>query len=372
MFIVKHNVTDRGMGNRHCIIILCFLLIVAITGIYIFYVCTYGNLGVNASKIKSSAARVDKTVRNLSKPFAKTTLIRIQKTFSNIYKEFRHQKKQMSGKSVHPSGTTQETYLSCSSRLFLLILVPSRPNAVLNRIAIRLSWAQNFMLSKKENIIGSFIYQVVFVIKKHVHTEENGNLIQESRKFGDILQVEHGSENLMVISAIERLLERKCKPEFLLMLTDDKTYVNVPEIVSWLSELNLKVKNKGNIKQNMATGVKYLSNTSSNVITFRGGAYILSGKILNKFLYATRIIPPSNDDKNEAMYVKTLAKSLGMTLHNNAGFVSHMFEDLNIPDIDPCAIKKEVFVNDVFRARHILLYAKMIIAGEKPCVNKAF
>ena len=373
MLIVKHNVTDQGMGNRHRIMIFCFLLIVAVTGIYIFYVCTYGNLGINASKMESSSAtRVDMTVGNLSKPFSKITLVRIQKTFSNIYKEFRHQKKQMSSKSVNPSGTTEETYLPCSSRLFLLILVPSRQNAVLNRIAIRLSWAQNFIVSKKENIIGSLIYQVVFVIKKHVHTEENGNLIQESRKFGDVLQVEHGSENLTVISTIERLLERKCKPEFLLILTDDKTYVNVPEIVSWLSELNPKVKNKGNIKQNMATGVKYLSNTSINVIMFRGGAYILAGKILNKFLYATRIIPLSDDDKNEAMYVKTLTKSLGMTPYNNARFVSHMFEDLNISDIDPCTIKKEVFVNDVFRARHILLYAKMSIVGKKPCVNKAF
>jgi hypothetical protein len=322
---------------------------------------------MNTSNMKSSfVAQVNIThVGNLSKAFVKTTLVRIRKTFSKIYKEFRHQRKQMTG--VSQLGTTQEIYLSCSSPLFLLILVPSRPNAMLNRIAIRLSWAKNSKLSKEDRI-GSFIYQVVFMIKKHAHSGENGSLMEaESRKFGDILQVEHDNKNLTIISAMKRLLKRKCNPEFLLVLGDDNTYVNVPEIVSWLSKLKQKVKHGGSVREHTALAVDYLSNTSIKVITFQG-AYVLAGKILKEFLYATRITSPTNDDINGAVYLGTLTKSLGIKPYNNSGY-SHTFEDLNIPDIDPCAIKKEVFVNDVFRARHILLYAKMIVVREKPCVK---
>ena len=349
--------------------ILCFLFIIA-TGIFIFYIRAYG---INARNITSAfMARADMNVGNLSEPFAKTTLVRIRKTYFKIYKEFRRQKKQMSDKSVSLLETTQELYLSCPSHLFLLILVPSQPNSLLNRIAMRLSWAHNFKPSKKGNVIGSFVYQVVFVIKEH--SGGNSSLRQESKKFSDILQVEHGNRILTAIPAIERLLVRNCKPKFLLVLGGDKTFVNVPEVVSWLSKLNPKVKYAGSVTQNIPTAVKNLLNTSNNVQNVipycAGEAYILAGKILKKLLHSSRVVPPSKHDVNEAMYVGTLTKTFGIKPYNDDRFTSHPFEDLNIPHIDPCTMKKEVFVHDVFRVRHILLYAKMIVVGEQPCVDR--
>jgi hypothetical protein len=361
------------MASKHRRI-LCFLFITA-TGIYILYNWTYGINGTSPYMTSSSSSfvtRANMTVGNLSKLLTKTTFIRIKETFSKINKEFRRQKKQMLAKSVSSLETTQELYLSCPSDLFLLILVPSRPNSVLNRIAMRVSWARSFKPSKEGNLNGSFIYQVVFVITEH--SAKNGSLINESKKFGDILRVGHDSRNLTVIPAIYRLLSRKCKPKFLLVLDGDNTYVNVAEVLSWLSKLNPKVKYAGSVRQSLAA--ENLSNTSNNAQNFIpycvGGVYVLAGKILKRILYTSKVIPPSKYGTNEAMYVGTLTNYLGIKPYNDDRFSSHPFEDLNIRDIDPCTVKKEVFVHHVFRLRHILLYTKMIVVGEQPCVSNYY
>lgn len=347
--------------------ILCGSLLIT-TGIFILY--NYGKKTTDFYTTSFFVTRSDIAVGNLSKlNSTKTTFVRIKETFSKMYKKYRRQKKQISGKGVSLLETTEQLRLSCPLDMFLLILVPSRANAILNRIAMRLSWARNFKPSKKRKVISNFMYQIVFVIKEH--SEENGILKKESKKFGDILRVTHRS--LTILPAIDRLLSRKCEPKFLLVLHDDNTFVNVHELTSWLSKLNSTVRYIGSIGNSMAVTIKGPSSTPNNFQNFIPccveGAYVLAGKILNKIVSARRVVPLSTHDTNEAMYVSTLANFLGIEPYHDNKFKSRPFEDLNISDINPCTLKQEVFIHHVFRVRHILLYTKMIVVGEQPCAG---
>ena len=345
--------------------ILCGSLLLT-TGIFILY--NYGRKTKGFYVKGSFVSRSDIAVGNLSKLSTKTTFIRIKETFFKMYKKYRRQKKQMSGQGVSLLETTQQLRLSCPLDLFLLILVPSRANAILNRIAMRLSWAHNFKPSKERKMISNFMYQVVFVIKEH---SEDGILKKESKKFGDVLRVSHRS--LTVLPAIDRLLSRKCEPKFLLVLDDDNTFVNVPELASWLLKLNSTVRYAGNIGKRMAVATKSLSSMPNNIQNSipccAGGAYVLAGKILKEIVGARRDVPLSTQDTNEAMYVSKLTNFLGIEPYRDNRFKSRQFEDLNISDINPCTLKQEVFIHHVFRVRHILLYAKMIVVGEQPCAG---
>ena len=309
----------------------------------------------------------DQTMDNQSsKSFTKTIMIRIKETFLNINKQFRQQKKKTEGKNANLFEKTQEIYLSCLTDLFLLILTPSRPNSVLNRIAIRLSWARNSKALKEENLNGQFTYQVFFVV--NAGYAENISLQAESKTFGDIIVMARESQT--VISAIDRILLKKCEPKFVLVLGDDNTYVNVPEVASWISTFKSNINYAGSVRQGLAVVVKYPSSTpkTQNVITYCvGGAYILAGKVLKKLRKVSKVILPYNT--SETMYIGMLINLLGIEPHHDNRFALHPFEDLKISDIDPCTAKKYAFVQHVFRVRHILMYAKTIVVGKLPCVG---
>ena len=347
--------------------ILCGSLLFT-TGIFIFY--NYGKKTTDSYIVSPFVhERRNIVVGNLSKLSTKTTFIRIKETFFTMYKKYRRQKKQISGKGLSLLETTQHLRLSCSLDLFLLILVPSQANSMLNRIAMRLSWAHNFKPSKERNISSNFMYQVVFVINEH--SEAKRTLKKESKKFGDILRVSHAS--LTIIPAVDRLLSRKCDPKYLLVLGNDTTYVNVPELAAWLSKLDSTVQYTGHIKESRAIAVENLSSTPNKIQKLVpccvGRAYVLAGNVLKKLAIARRVVPLSAHNANEAMYVSTLTNFLGIQPHHDDRFKSRSFDDLNISDINPCTLKQEVFIHDVFRVRHILLYTKMIIVGQQPCAN---
>lgn len=339
--------------NRRMICLVCVIVV----AVYIMY--------YNASfSMNTKYLRADMTVGRSSKEkqLAKATFIRIKETFSKMKKEFRRAKKRLSAKYVN--SQQQFNNFSYAENLFLLVLVPSLPNAMINRIAVRLSWARNYRASKEGEFIDSYTYRVLFVIRGQ--TESESTLTKESKRFGDILRLteEDGGRDIsnMIIPAIDRIRSLKFDPKFVLALADD-TFVNIPEVVSWLSTTNQNVKYVGNVE------MAWSRSADVQIAYCVEGAYILAREILPRILNASRVIFPSTHDKNEAMYVGKLAHFLGVKPHHDARFKPHLFDDLNIRDINPCSIKTVVFVHHVFRIRHILLYTKVTVVGKQHCVT---
>ncbi|XP_028404429.1 UDP-GalNAc:beta-1,3-N-acetylgalactosaminyltransferase 1-like [Dendronephthya gigantea] len=360
MLVVKRSFViklPRTLMNRRIVCVLCAIAVVV-----------YGIVYYNSSfrmRQESKSLRPDMTVGHSSKEkqFAKATFLRIKETFSKIKKEFRRAKKRFSTRYVN--SQQQFKNLSYPENLFLLVLVPSLPNAMISRIAVRLSWARNRRASKRGDFTDGRTYRVLFVIREQ--TESRNSLTQESKKFEDILQLakQDGDRDIsnMIVPAIDHIRSLKCEPKFVLALAGD-TFVNIPEVVSWLSMPNQNVKYVGNVEMARST-----SDDDVEIPYCVEGAYILAGEILPGIVNASRVILPSNHDKNEAMYVGKLAHSLGIKPHHDARFKPRLFDDLNIRDINPCSIKKVVFVHHVFRIRHILLHSKATVVGKQPCVT---
>lgn len=310
------------------------------------------------------------TENNIGNSSRKQTFKEVKKVFYSSLREYRRRKRVpvLLSNNSKLSGTFHELFPKCRRGLFLLIMVPSRPSALNNRNAIRLSWANathGKLHQSMDHGRTNFTYNVIFVMGR---SKRNEIVAEESRRFGDILLLNYGDKNSELAQTIQSLsrIALTCSPIFFLK-TDNDTFINVNAVAEWLTKQhpNIQHAEKLATKSPDIGNYKDVSREGHQATGYYGvylteRSYILAGKIMKNISEASTKIPAM---ANENAYIRTLVNFLGIKPRElqDPRFMSHVFENVKIRDFDPCDWRKKFFIHHVFRVKHILMHSKTVV-----------
>ena len=217
-------------------------------------------------------------------------------------------------------STTLITNRTCSQYYYLIILVSSAPGNWQRRNLIRKTWAF-------ENAFNSR-WATAFLVAQTRIQAESSSLLKEDNIHGDLVQAnyyDHYWNQTWKIQMGFEWASKYCKFSFLLK-TDDDVFVNVPGVLSFLS--NPTTPNEklyaGNHYKNppVHRGDKWAVTTQEYSATHYPGfcpgfGYILSHDVIVSFVKAFSFVPYFRLDD---VYVGMLANFTGIKIIHNEGF----------------------------------------------------
>jgi len=228
----------------------------------------------------------------------------------------------------------------CEQKPFLLIQVHSASINVKKRLAIRHSWGNKATFNKKT----ALNVRTIFVVGRSRLKSVDEIIFREAKEFNDILLTEFFDSYRRL--SHKTLLANKwaaqhCLPKYMLK-TDDDCYINIPNILDYLTNYSFKNLYTGRIQWFMPANRNksskfYTSEKEYNKLIFppyaSGGGYLYSGNLIPKLVNASirlSIIP------NEDAYFGTLIDAIGVLPTENTQILPFIYCNQSIWDRPSC------------------------------------
>lgn len=228
----------------------------------------------------------------------------------------------------------------CDQAPYLLIQVHSASINVKKRLAIRHSWGNKAAFYRKTTLN----VRTIFVVGRSRLKSVDDIIFREAREYEDILLTEFfdsyrrlSHKTLLAL----KWANSRCLPKYMLK-TDDDCYVNIPNILDYLTSYPFKDLYTGRIQWFMPANRNksskfYTSEKEYNKLVFppyaSGGGYIFSGNLIPRLVNASvrlSIIP------NEDAYFGTLIDAIGVLPTENTQILPFIYCNSSIWDRPSC------------------------------------
>ena len=255
---------------------------------------------------------------------------------------------------------------SCHSGVLLLAMIVTRVTAFERRQAIRLSWGNPRNKVNQELLLDSgHTWQTVFLVGRSSIHIENIAIELEHRKYRDILrgsnhEEEDTYENLpkKILSGMA-WLSKNCVPKYLLK-SDDDVFVNIFQLLPWISTLSPAVvyAGKGHWTMPVIRDPKhrnFVSRQDHPDDVYKpycaGGAYILAGNILKNVTAASpKVRPIRNEDARMGMIINTL----GLKPHDDRRFLPSFGKPMS--SLGVCDWKDKFVIHGVSPRKQLVMH----------------
>lgn len=258
----------------------------------------------------------------------------------------------------------------CDMGNTLIILVTTRPSNFANRVAIRLSWGRmdSALNSQVRRGHPELTWQTIFTVGLAKSRSIGGLVALESKQYQDVLRLPYKDsyDNLpnKTMNSLE-WIANNCKAKFVLK-TDDDCFVNVFQMLPWLSNLPHNYQYMGRVNDNMPVirdpkhrnfVPKHEHQEEMYKPYCAGGGYILRVSVLKNITDMGKRI---KQIINEDAYMGMLTNALRIIPRNDERFLPFIFFGPSLKKSNMCDWKRHFLMHNVFGKRQLVMHYNSI------------